>query len=62
MHISNQILNENIFDLINYDLINYYNTPGEIINLINFSKDKNIDLRDYTLINFLNLLINNGVL
>ena len=53
-------LDENIFDLINYDLINYYNTPGEIINLINFSKDKNIDLKNYTLINFLNLLIDNG--
>jgi DNA polymerase III subunit delta' len=60
MYISNQILNNNIFDLINYELINYYNTPGEIINLINFSKVKNIDLRDYTLIKFLNLLINDG--
>ena len=56
---SNQVLNDNIFDLINYDLINYYNTPGEIIDLINFSKDKNINLRDYTLNKFLNLLINN---
>jgi len=60
MYISNQILNENIFDLINIDLINYYNTPGEIINLINFSKDKNIDLKNCTLINFLNLIIDNG--
>ena len=57
---SNQILGENIFNLINYDLINYYNTPGEIINLINFSKDKNIDLKNCTLINFLNFLIDNG--
>ena len=55
----NQILNENIFDLINLDLISYYNTPGEIINLISFSKDKGLDLKDYTLINFLNLLIDN---
>ena len=38
-------LDKNIFDLINHDLINYYTTPGEIINLINFSKDKNIDLK-----------------
>jgi DNA polymerase-3 subunit delta' len=60
MIISNKILDENIFDLINHDLINYYNTPGEIINLINFSKDKGINLKDYTLINFLNLLIDNG--
>ena len=60
VNVSNQILNENILDLINHDLINYYNTPGEIIDLINFSKDKNIDLKNYTLINFLNLLIDNG--
>ncbi len=59
MHISNQILNKNILDLVNYDLINYYNTPGDIITLINFSKDKNINLKDCTLINFLNLLIDN---
>jgi len=60
INVSNQILGENIFNLINYDLINYYNTPGEIINLINFSKDKNIDLKNCTLINFLNFLIDNG--
>ena len=41
-------------------MINYYNTPGEVIGLINFSKEKNIDLRNYTLITFLNLLIDNG--
>jgi len=60
MNVSNQILGENILDLINHDLINFYNTPGEIISLINFSKDKNIDLKNYTLINFLNLLIDSG--
>ena len=60
VNVSNQILNENIIDLINHDLINYYNTPGEIINLINFSKDKNINLKNYSLINFLNLLIDNS--
>ena len=60
MYVSNQILGNNIFDMINYDLISYYNTPGEIINLINFSKERNINLTHYTLINFLNLLIENG--
>ncbi|MDC0615992.1 AAA family ATPase [Candidatus Pelagibacter sp.] len=58
--VSNQILNQNVLDLINYDLINFYNTPGQIINLINFSKDKSINLRNYTLADFLNLLIDNG--
>ncbi len=60
MLISNKILNENIFNLVNYDLINYYNTPGEVINLINFSRDKKINLKNYTLVSFLNLLIDNG--
>jgi len=60
IHVSNKIMNTNVLDLINLDLINYYNTPGEIINLINFSKIKGIDLNDYTLIDFLNLLIDSG--
>ena len=61
MLISNQILNQDLFNLINPDLINYYNTPGEIINLINFSNDKGIDLKNYTLNNLLNFLIDNGL-
>ena len=60
IHVSNQILNNNIFNMINIDLISYYNTPGEIIKLINFSKNKNLDLKNYTLINILNFLIDNG--
>ena len=60
INISNKILGENALELINHDLISYYTTPGEIINLINFSKDKNIDLKKYTLINFLNIIIDNG--
>jgi DNA polymerase-3 subunit delta' len=60
INISNKLINANFFDLINYDLINYYNTPGEIIDLINFAKEKKINLKDYTLIEFLDLLINNG--
>jgi len=60
MNIANQIFGENTLDLINHDLISYYNTPGEIINLINFSNDMNIDLKNCTLITFLNLLIDNG--
>ena len=60
INVANQILGTNILDIVNHDLINHYNTPGENIDLINFSRDKNIDLKDYTLINFLNLLIDNG--
>ena len=57
VNISNLLLEGNLFELINYDLINYYSTPGDIIELFNFAKEKNINLKDYTLIKFLNLLI-----
>jgi DNA polymerase III subunit delta' len=58
--IVNRILKQNVLDLINFDLISYYTTPGDLINLVNFAKEKKIDLRDYNLIDFLNLLINNS--
>jgi DNA polymerase III subunit delta' len=60
VNISNKLINENIFDLINYDLISYYNTPGEIINLLNFAAEKKIDLKSHTLVEFLELLIDKG--
>ena len=56
--ITNLLLNQNVFDLINNDLINYYAMPGDYINLINFSKEKKINLNDFDLKNFLLLLMN----
>ena len=60
IHISNLLLNGDILKLINHDLISYYNTPGDFIRLINFANEKKIDLKECTLINFLNLLIDNS--
>ena len=57
---SNLLLNQDLFELINHDLINYYTTPGEIINLIDFAREKKINLKEHTLHTLLNLLINNG--
>jgi len=57
--IANQLLNKNIFDHINKDIISYYITPGEIINLINFSDDKKINLTEHNLESLLRLLIDN---
>ena len=56
--ISNQLLNENILKLLHKDLVSYYFTPGDYINLINFSKKNNIDLNKYKLNNLLVFLIN----
>ena len=57
INISNLILDKNVLDIINHDLISYYNTPGEIIDLINFSIEKDINLKDYTLLNLLEHII-----
>ncbi len=58
--IINLILNKNIFDEINNDLINYYNSPGDVIKLINFANEKEINLKEYMLTDLLNLLIDNS--
>jgi DNA polymerase-3 subunit delta' len=58
INITNNLLNENIFELLNSDLINYYASPGDFINLVNFSKENNINLNEFDLKNFLLLLIN----
>ena len=60
INVANNLLNQNCFDLINSDLINYYMTPGEIINLINLADEKKINLLEHDLTALLNLMINNG--
>jgi len=58
--ITNLILKENLFDLINTDLINYYNSPGDFVKLVNFANDKKINLKKITLVNLLSYLIENS--
>jgi DNA polymerase III subunit delta' len=60
INISNTLLKSNILDLINIDLINYYNTPGEFIKLLNFAKEKKINLKESSLKDLLNKLIDNS--
>jgi DNA polymerase-3 subunit delta' len=55
--ITNKLINDNILNLLNNDLINYYSTPGEFLNLINFSLINKIDIKENDLNNFLNILI-----
>ena len=57
IQITNKLLNENIFKLVNNDLINYYDTPGSYINLINFSKENQLNLNEFNLKKFLLYLI-----
>ena len=60
INVSNLLLNKNLYEIVNNDLINYYTTPGQIINLIEFSNEKKINLKEHTLISILNLLIDRG--
>ncbi|MDB9718819.1 AAA family ATPase [Candidatus Pelagibacter sp.] len=60
LNISNSILEKNVLEFVNYDLLSYYNSPGEIISLFNFAKEKSINLKDHTLSSFINLIIENN--
>ena len=57
INIVNKIIQEDIYNLINPDLINYYSTPGDFINLINFSSVAKFDLLKLDLKKFLVNLI-----
>ena len=57
INISNLLLKENIFELLNNDLINYYAKPGDFISLVNFSKENNVNLNELSLKKFLLFLI-----
>ena len=60
VEITNKILNSNILDLISEDLLHYYNTPGDFINLINFANSLNLNLKEFDLKKFLIHLIDAG--
>ena len=60
LNISNSILEKNVLEFVNYDLLSYYNSTGEIINLFNFAEEKSINLMDHTISSFINLIIENN--
>ncbi len=59
--ISSFFFDKNIEDLINRDLLTYYSTPGEIYNLLKFSEEKKIDLKEINLKDFLLKLISENI-
>jgi DNA polymerase-3 subunit delta' len=58
LKISNQLLNDDLNNLVSKELINYYFTPGEIYQLVQFSSENDYDLSNIDLKNFLKILIN----
>ena len=53
----NKILNDNYINLINEEILNNYNTPGEILRLIDFAKKNEIDLKHTSLVKLINKII-----
>ena len=60
LEITNILLDNNLKELINEDLINYYSTPGKVYNLVKFGEEYKYDLKNHNLKEFLIKLINNN--
>ena len=56
----NKLINEDIYNLVNSDFINYYFSPGNVYRMIKFCDENNIDLKNIELKNFINILIQNN--
>ena len=59
IHTINKILNSNIYDLLNIELINYYNTPGQLLNLINLQNQFDLNLKEINLKDLIIFIIKN---
>ena len=55
--ITNKILNENYHNLIHEQIINYYNTPGSILSLLDFAIKNDFDLKEINLKEFIKKII-----
>jgi DNA polymerase-3 subunit delta' len=56
--ISNKILDKNVKDLIHEDMINFYSTPGSILNLLDYANTNDVDLKQIKLKDFIKKIIN----
>jgi len=57
IEVSNKLINQNVFDVINHNLLDYYASPGKIYNLIKFSEENKIDLKEIDLNDLINIII-----
>ena len=54
---ANKIIGNNIYQIVNKDLINHYSTVGDLVNLVNFSSSSKMSLLELNLKDFLINLI-----
>ena len=57
LDVTNKILKDNYINLINNEILNNYNTPGEILRLIDFANNNEIDLKQISLIQLIKKII-----
>ena len=60
LEVANNLLGKKLDDIVNYELINYYFTPGKIYKLVKFSQLNDYDLKKLNLKNFVQLIIKNN--
>lgn len=59
IEIVNKLINDDVFNFINQDLVNYFTTPGKLYELLKLAENFNLDLKDYNLNTLLQSLISN---
>ena len=60
LQIAKKILDQDLYSLINKNLLNYYLSPGDIYNLAKFGSDNDYDLKNMNLNDFLRIIIFNN--
>ena len=55
--IINKLINDDVYNLINFDLVNYFTTPGKLYELLKLAESHDLDLKTYNLDTFLKNLI-----
>ena len=58
--VSEKLLDNNLYQLINKDLINYYATPGNIYNLMKFANINKYNFKNFNVGEFLKVIIKNN--
>ena len=56
---TNKIIDQDIYELFNEELINYYTSPGQLINILKVSEEFKIDIKSLSLKKLLSLMIKN---
>jgi len=57
IEIVNKLINDDVYNFINQDLVNYFTTPGKLYELLKLAENFDLDLKNYNLDNFLQSLI-----